>query len=65
MLTIMITRVGLFVNAKNSDNQATVYDDHLFFLLITLNNAINKIVVLLPAESSNNNIQYKYMIVLS
>ena len=49
--------------AKNSDNQATVYDDHLFFPSIALSNAINKIVVLLTAESSNNNIQYKYMIV--
>ncbi len=48
---------------KNSDNQATVYDDHLFFPSIALNNAINKIVVLLTAESSNNDIQYKYTIV--
>jgi hypothetical protein len=29
----------------------------------TYDNAINKIVVLLTAEKSNNNIQYKYMIV--
>ncbi len=49
--------------AENSDNQATIYDDHLVFPSIALNNAINKIVVLLTAESSNNNIQYKYAIV--
>ena len=49
--------------AENNDNKATVCDDHLFFLSIALSNAINKIVVLLTAESSNNNIQYKYTIV--
>ena len=49
--------------AKNNDNKATVYDDHLSFPSIVLSNAINKIVVLLTAESSNNNIQYKYTIV--
>ena len=49
--------------AKNNDNKATVYDDHLSFPSIVSSNAINKIVVLLIAESSNNNIQYKYTIV--
>ncbi len=49
--------------AKNYDNKATVYDDHLFFSSIALSNAINKIVVLLTAESSNKNIEYKYRIV--
>jgi len=49
--------------AKNNDNKATVCDDHLFFPSIVLSNAINKIVVLLTAEHSNNNIQYKYTIV--
>ena len=49
--------------AKNNDNKATVYDDHLSFPSIVLSNTINKIVVLLTAESGNNNIQYKYTIV--
>jgi len=48
---------------ENNDNKATECDDHLFFPSIALSNAINKIVVLLTAENSNNNIQNKYMIV--
>ncbi len=62
MPTIMIVWAFLSI-AKNNDNKATVYDDHLFFPLIALSNAVNKIVVLLTAESSNNNIQNKYTIV--
>ncbi len=57
MLAIATTHVGLFSIAKSNDNKAIVYNDHLFFLSIVLSNTINKIVVLLTAESSNNNIQ--------
>ena len=57
MLAIATTRVGLFVNCQELYNKAAVYDDHLLFLSIALSNNIKKIVVLLPAESSNNSIQ--------
>ena len=57
MLVIATTCVGLLSIAKNNYNKATVYDNHLFFPLIALINAIKKCVVLLTAESSNNSIQ--------
>ncbi len=54
---ITTNRVGLLSIAKYKDNNVAVYDDHLFFPLIALSNAIKKIVVLLTSESSNNIIQ--------
>jgi hypothetical protein len=53
MLAIATTRVGLLSIAKNNDNKATLYNDHLFFLSIVLRKDIKKIVVLLTAESNN------------
>jgi hypothetical protein len=54
---ITTRRVGLLSIAKSKDNNVVVYDNHLFFPLIALNEAIKKIVVLLTSESSKNNIQ--------
>ncbi len=49
--------------AKNNDKKPPYTLIIYSFPSIVLSNAINKIVVLLTAESSNNNIQYKYKIV--
>ncbi len=54
---ITISHVGLLLIVKSKDYNAAIYNNHLFFLLITLSNAIKKIVVLLTSESSNNSIQ--------
>ncbi len=48
---------GPIVIAMSKDNKVTVYDDHLFFPLIALSNAIKQIVLLLTTNSSNNSIQ--------
>jgi hypothetical protein len=54
---IMASCVGLLLIAKSKDNNVGVYNNHLFFLSITLSDAIKKIEVLLTSESSNNSIQ--------
>jgi hypothetical protein len=54
---ITTSHVGLLSIAKSNDNNIAIYDDHLFFPLIMLSNAINRIVVLLTSESSKNSIQ--------
>ncbi len=51
------SRMSLLLIAKSKDNTATIYNDHLFFPLIALIDAIKKIVVLLTSENSNNSIQ--------
>jgi hypothetical protein len=53
---ITTSGVGLLSIAKSNDNKGAVYNNHLFFLLIALSDAIKKIVVLLTSESSNNSI---------
>ncbi len=49
--------VGLLLIAKSNNNNIAVYNNHLFFPSIALSNAINRNVVLLTSESSNNSIQ--------
>ncbi len=53
----MTSYVGLLSIAKSKDNNAYIYDNHLFFPSIVLSNAIKRIVVLLTTNSSNNIIQ--------
>jgi hypothetical protein len=42
MLAIATTRVGFMSIVKSNDNKAAVYNNHLFFPLIVMSNAIKK-----------------------
>ncbi len=53
----MSSRVGLLLIAKSNDNNVALYKDQLFLLSIALSDAINRIVLLLTSESSDNSIQ--------
>ncbi len=55
---IMTSRVNLLLIAKSNNNNIPLYNDHLFFPLIALSNAIKRIVVSLTTHSSSNIIQY-------